>query len=568
MNRTARLDSDSDSGAGARLALEAAEDTVREQTVQLADASVALGESEDRFLRLMHGVKDYALYTLDTSGNVASWNAGAELIEGYRAEEIVGKHLSTFFQVSGDGRAQRNLEVAERTGRVEEEGWRVRKDGSKFWASVVLSAVKDPAGMLIGFAMITRDLTERKNLEEQLQQAKKLEAIGSVAASVAHDFNNLLSVILSYSELLEFDLEEGDPRRADLQEIKTAGVLAGTLTRRLLAFGRQQVIQPEVVDLCSTVSGMRAMLKRLVGVGVELSTIFPDTCGKVLVDPGQIEQVMINLAVNARDAMPDGGTVTIAAEEVALDEAYAREHAGVTAGPHVLITVTDTGTGMDAATQERMFQPFFTTKPLGKGTGLGLATVAGIVKQSGGAVGVSSELAHGTTVKVYLPLIDRNARVGPSAPPPDIERLEGHETILLVEDDEQVRVLARTILRKYGYNVLDAQSGGDALLLCEQYASKIDLLLTDVVMRRMSGRELAERLLRVRPEMKVLYMSGYTDDAAVRDGIFYSTIAFIQKPITPQSLARKVRDALDPTPPGVTELATAASGAAAQPQLA
>ncbi len=546
----ARLDGDE--GAAARLekadqalALNAAKDTVREQTAQLADATAALGESEDRFLRLMRGVKDYALYTLDTAGNVASWNAGAELIEGYRADEIIGKHLSTFYQAAADGHAQRNLEVAERTGKVEEEGWRVRKDGSKFWASVVLSAIHDPAGTLLGFAQITRDLTERKNFEEQLQQAQKLEAIGRVAASVAHDFNNLLSVILSYSELLALDFEEGDSRRADLQEIKTAGVLAGTLTRRLLAFGCQQVIQPEVVDLCPTVAGMSAMLQRLVGATVNLSMSFPPDCGKVLVDPGQIEQVIMNLAVNARDAMPEGGKLTITAEKVTLDESYAREHAGVAAGPHVLIAVSDTGVGMDVATQARMFQPFFTTKPLGKGTGLGLATVHGIVMQSGGAIEVFSELEHGTTVKVYLPTVGQMTIARTSSPPPETQRLEGSETILLVEDDEQLRLLARTVLRRYGYTVLDAQSGGDALLLCEQYTSPIDLLLTDVVMRRMSGRELAERLLQVRPQMKVLYMSGYTDDAVVRHGVFYSRIAFIQKPITPQPLVRKVREALD-----------------------
>ncbi len=519
-----------------------------DQTAALADVQTALRESEDRFLRLMRGAKDYALYMLDASGHVASWNAGAELLEGYRVEEVIGKHFSTFYQPCDHGRAQRNLATAEQTGRAEEEGWRLRKDGSTFWANVVLSSIQDPSGTLQGFAKIIHDLTERKNLEDQLNQARKMDAIGGLAAGVAHDFNNLLSVILSYSELLALGLKEGDPMRTDLEEIRSAGLLAVTLTRRLLAFGRQQVLQPKVVDLCKIVSGMESMLRRLVGEDVELISNFAPECGKVLFDLGQFEQVVMNLVVNARDAMPEGGKLTIDAVEVVLDAEYAADHVGVTAGPHVLFAVSDTGVGMDAATRARIFEPFFTTKDPGKGTGLGLATVFGIIKQSGGSIEVSSEPNHGTKVSIYLPMVDRATVVFPSVPPPNSLTLHGSETILLVEDDAQVRLLTRTILGRYGYNVLDAQSGGDALLLCEQYAGPIELLVTDVVMPRMSGRQLAERLLEVRPGMKVLYMSGYTDDAVVRHGIFYSKVAFIQKPITPEPLARKVREALDAPP--------------------
>jgi two-component system, cell cycle sensor histidine kinase and response regulator CckA len=530
-------------------ALEKPKNGAPDPTAALAEAKVALAESEDRFLRLMRGAKDYALYMLDAGGNVASWNAGAELVEGYQAEEILGKPLSTFYPASEGGHAERNLTTAAHTGRAEEEGWRVRKDGSAFWASTVLSAIHDQAGTLMGFAKITRDLSERKNWEEQLHQAQKLEAIGGLAAGVAHDFNNILSIILSYSELLSQDLAPDDPMRVDLGEIRSAGQLAVTLTRRLLAFGRQQVLQPRVVDLCEIVCSMEAMLRRLIGEDVELVTNLAPKCGKVLVDAGQIEQVLMNLVVNARDAMTNGGKLTIDAVEVDLDAAYATEHVGVTAGPHVLLAVSDTGTGMAPATQARMFEPFFTTKEPGKGTGLGLATVFGIVKQSGGTIEVSSVPKRGTTFSIYLPMADQAAPIAAKVPPPHSETLHGSETVLLVEDDPQVRVLARAILRRYGYNVLDAQSGGDAFLLCEQYAGSIDLLLTDVVMPRMSGRQLAERLLEVRPAMKVLYMSGYTDDAVVRHGIFYSKIAFIQKPITPEALARKVRDALDAPPP-------------------
>jgi PAS domain S-box-containing protein len=523
-------------------------DGVRERATALAEANTAIQESEDRFLRLVKGVKDYALYTLDADGNVASWNSGAELIEGFKEEEILGRHLSTFYTEAGieAGHAQMNLTVAAASGRAEEEGWRVRKDGSTFWASVVLSSIHDSAGRLLGFAKIVRDLTERRTWEEQLRQAQKMEAIGGLAAGVAHDFNNLLSIILSYSELLALGLKEDDPARADLQEIRNAGLLAATLTRKLLAFGRQQVLQPKIVDLCRIVGGMEKMLRRIIGEDVELIANFDPDCGRVRVDPGQLEQIVLNLVVNARDAMPNGGQLTIDAAEVALDTDFVSEHFGAKAGLYVLLTVSDTGTGMDQATQKRMFDPFFTTKEPTKGTGLGLATVFGVVKQCGGTISVASAPGQGTAIKIYLPLVEGGEAASPSSIPPAMNSsLHGSETILLVEDDQSVRVLARTILRKYGYNVLDAQGGGDAFLLCEQYTATIDLLLTDVVMPRMSGRELTERLLRVRPNMRVLYMSGYTDDAVMRHGIFYSALAFIQKPITPEALARKVRQALD-----------------------
>ena len=508
----------------------------------------ATGQHSDNLFRLLvNGVKDYAIYMLDAAGNVTSWNAGAEHINGYKSDEVLGKNFSLFYEHTDakSGRPQEALAIAARTGHAEEEGWRVRKDGSMFWASGVLSPMHDSSGALLGFAKITRDLTERRKLEEQLNQAQKLEATGSLAAGVAHDFNNVLSVVLSYSELLAAGLKAGDPMLEDLHQIRAAGLRAAALTRQLLAFSRQQALQPQIVDLTAVVGTMENMLRRLIGEDVTLTTLCAPSLGKVLVDPGQIEQVIMNLVVNARDAMPSGGTLTIETSEVVLDDKYVSDHVGAKAGPHVLLSVNDTGTGMDKETQARLFEPFFTTKGPGKGTGLGLSTVFGIVRQSGGTIQVSSEPQKGTSFKIYLPTTDGAAAVAGLAPPPSVRVLQGSETILLVEDDEAVRVLARTILRKYGYNVLDAQGGGDALLLCEQYTAPIHLLLTDVVMPRMSGRHLAERLLLVRPDMKVLYMSGYTDDAVVRHGIFYSTVAFIQKPITPELLGRKVRDALD-----------------------
>jgi two-component system cell cycle sensor histidine kinase/response regulator CckA len=404
---------------------------------------------------------------------------------------------------------------------------------------------------------VIRHSIERKAAElallrsqEQLRQSQKMEAIGSLAGGVAHDFNNLLSVILGYSRLLVDELDVGAPMRRELEAIDRAGVRAAELTRQLLAFSRQQVLRPRIVDLNEVYSGMEPMLRRVLGEDVELYSLADPALRKVTVDPGQMEQVIMNLAVNARDAMPSGGKLTVETANVELSDGDAPENVGVKAGRHVMLAVSDTGVGMDSATRARIFEPFFTTKEVGKGTGLGLATVFGIVKQSGGAIRAYSEPGVGTTFKIYFPAAHA-AAVTPSRPPepiPDRRTLLGSETVLVVEDEELVRLVVRTILRKYGYEVLEAQSAGDALIVCEQYRGTIHLLLADVVLPRVSGPQLAARLAVTRPAMKVLYMSGYTGGAMLQHGVDASSGGFLQKPIIPEVLARRVRQLLGRAP--------------------
>jgi PAS domain S-box-containing protein len=422
-------------------------------------------------------------------------------------------------------------------------GWQgVRRDGGRIWLeSVVGPMVWDGRPAALAFLI---DITERKRLEDQYRQAQKMEAVGQLAGGVAHDFNNLLTVINGFSEMMLAGLPPADPHRGAVEEIYKAGERAALLTRQLLTFSRKEVVKPRVLDLNAVVEGAARMLRRLIGEDVRLDAALATDLDRVKADPGQVEQVIMNLAVNARDAMPTGGRLTVETADVELDAGYARQHAGVAPGRYVLLAVSDTGHGMTPEVQARIFEPFFTTKAQGKGTGLGLATVFGIVKGAGGHVGVYSEVGRGTTFKVYLPSAGR-----PTDPAADGQGLPGlltgTGTLLVVEDDEQVRGLTRMALETLGYTVLEAPGGPEAVHLAGAHAGPIDLLVTDVVMPGVSGREVAEAVRMGRPGVRVLFVSGYTDDAVIRHGVLTAEMAFLQKPFTLAALGEKVRAVLD-----------------------
>jgi len=418
------------------------------------------------------------------------------------------------------------------------------KDGRLLTVQLSVRAVRNGARQVEYYETFVRDVTDQRRLQQQLVQSQKMEAVGRLAGGIAHDFNNLLTVITSYSDLLLEDLGREDAKREDVEQIRKAAEGAAALTRQLLAFSRQQVLEPKVVSLSAVVSGVEKMLRRVLGEDVDLGTVLDPDLGSVKADVGQLEQVLMNLAVNARDAMPTGGKLTIETADVEHDPDYAREHDAAPVRQFVMLAVSDTGIGMDEATKAHIFEPFFTTKEPGKGTGLGLATVYGIVKQSGGFIWVYSEPERGTTFKIYLPRVDAPAP-GRAADPAPAAVPRGTETVLLVEDAAAVRAVTRQVLERQGYAVLEAPNGEAALHLAQKHRGPIHLLLTDVVMPVMSGRQLADQLARARPDMKVLYASGYTDDSVVRHGVLEEGTAYLQKPFTPERLARKVRDVLD-----------------------
>ena len=495
---------------------------------------------------------DDAIIGKDLTGRITAWNHGAERMFGYSSAEVLGRSISILVPPDRQGEESSILARIEGgVGILHQQTVRVRRDGTPIEVSLTISPIRDATGRIVGVSKIARDLTDQRKAEASLQkveahlrQTQKMEAVGNLAGGVAHDFNNLLSVILSLTSLAIEEMKPQEPLRADLEEIHAAAEKAAGLTRQLLAFSRQQILEPTVLDLNACVHELEKLLGRLLGEHIQITVLGDPELGRVFADAGQIEQVLMNLVVNARDALPDGGQLTIETTNVHLDESYAADHYGVAAGDYVMLAVTDTGCGMDAATQARIFEPFFTTKEQGKGTGLGLSTVYGIVKQSNGHIWLYSEPGHGTTFKIYLPRTEKASLVTGSFAAASLD-LRGTETILIVEDDEAVRMTTRTILRRFGYHVLEAQSGGEALLISEQFSATIHLLVTDVIMPRLNGRQLANRLVAMRPGLKVLFVSGYTENSIVHHGVLDSGINYLQKPITPNALARKVREVLD-----------------------
>jgi PAS domain S-box-containing protein len=539
-----------------------------EARVERKRTETALRMSEARFARLANsGI--VGIVFADLHGNVFDANDAYLAIVGFSREDLAAGRINWNELVPPEWRHDTDRAVTEirATGATPpREQELFRKDGRRVPVLMGAALLDDPE--IVGFVI---DRTRQKRAEraeakraeearlehagreraeealrrseEQLRHAQKMEAVGRLAGGVAHDFNNVLSIILSYAEVLMENFRAGDPIRADLDEIRKVALRASGLTRQLLLFSRQQVTTPKVVDLNDIVVNMEKMLNRVLGEDIDLAFRLEQALGRIRVDPGHIEQVVMNLAVNARDAMPRGGKLTIETTNVVLDESYAESHLPMAPGTYVMLAVTDTGAGMESAVKARIFEPFFTTKARGKGTGLGLSTVFGIVQQAGGGIWVYSEVDIGTTFKIYLPLVHAAVDVTrPSAAP---TKLEGDETVLLVEDEEQVRAVVLAVLRRYGYRVLPAADTHDAIALCDRHPGPIDLLLTDVVMPQMSGPELAKLVAGSRPNMKILYMSGYTDDSIARHGVIDTSVAYLQKPFTPVSLATKVREALE-----------------------
>ena len=490
-----------------------------------------------------------AVIATDARGLVTFMNSVAEALTDWKQGDVSGKDLKEVFSIINKERHNVTESPVMKTiweGVVIDLSNYIlllTRNGAERTIEGSIAPLRDDKGDITGAVLVFRDITQRKVLEGQLLQAQKMEAIGGLTAGLAHDFNNLLTSVISYSSFLLESMDKDDPMRQDIEEIKKAGKRAASLTGQLLAFSRKQVLQPKVLDLNVLITNIEKMLRRLIEENVELEMVLEQEPGKVEVDPGQMEQAIMNLSINARDAMPQGGKLIIETANVDLDEAYAHSHLTVQPGPYVMLVVSDTGTGMDQETRSHIFEPFFTTKEKGVGTGLGLSTVYGIVKQSNGYIWVYSEPGQGSTFKVYLPRVEKDEEVEKEQV--SMDSLSGSETILVVEDDEEVLNLEQRIIKGHGYSVLKAQDGEEAMRVGEQHDGPIHLMVTDVVMPKMSGKELAEQLRSLYPEMKVLYISGYTDNIIFHHGVLDTGAAFLQKPFTPEVLAGKVREMLD-----------------------
>lgn len=530
---------------------------VTRDVTERLDSRERLSASEARFRQLVNAVVDYAIFQLDPRGYVLSWNTGAQRIKGYSAAEIIGQHFSKFY-TEEDRRAgmpEKGLATAQQEGRFESEGWRLRKDGTQFRALVVIDPIRDENNELVGFAKVTRDVTERheaqralKEIQEQLAASQKMEAVGQLSGGIAHDFNNLLMIVLGNLETIERQvkaLPDAPPtlRRAIANALRGTN-RAAALTSRLLAFSRRQPLNPKQLDLNKFLAGAAEFMQRTLGESVEIQAVGSAGLWSVELDPNYLESALVNLAINARDAMPRGGKITIDAANIFADEEYCRKNPELTPGPYVVLCVSDTGHGMPPDILSRVFEPFFTTKEPGQGTGLGLSQVYGFVKQSGGHVKIYSEVDHGTSVKIYFPRY-----VGDIEPEGmsdnDVLQSDGGEVILVVEDDNDLRTYIAELLRALGYRVRTVANATAALPLLQSSAQHIDLLLTDVVMPGPNGRELGKEAQRLRPGLPVLYMTGYSRNAVVHHGRLDSGVDLLQKPVNQQLLGTRVRELLD-----------------------
>ena len=520
------------------------------------NAQLSVLASEQRFRLLVQGVTDYAIFMLDPEGRVTNWNAGAARIKGYSEADIVGEHFSRFYtpEDRDAGLPWKALERARSEGRFESEGWRVRKDGSRFWANAILDAIFDESGQLVGFAKITRDLTERREAQlalersrEQLFQAQKMEAIGHLTGGLAHDFNNMLTGISGSLELMRTRLAQG--RIGDLERYivsaEGAAARAAALTHRLLAFARRQTLDTKPTNANRLVADMQELVQRTVGPAIQVETVLAVGLWPTLCDPNQLENALLNLCINGRDAMPDGGRLTIETANTWLDERGARER-DMQPGQYVAIAVTDTGTGMSPDIMARAFDPFFTTKPTGHGTGLGLSMVYGFAKQSNGQARLYSEVGAGTTVRIYLPRF-RGELVEEDAPPARIEapRAAAARTVLVVDDEPSVRMLVTEVLDELGYSAIEAPDGASGLKILQSDA-RIDMVVTDVGLPGgMNGRQMADAARQGRPAMKVLFITGYAENAAVGNGHLEPGMHVLTKPFAMDKLAARIRDIIE-----------------------
>lgn len=513
-----------------------------------------LQASQQRYRVLTESVRDYAVVALDCDGRIASWNEAAECITGFNAEETIGSSFSQLLSLDEQSPADvlaAMFDTATADGRHESELWARHKESTDYWASVIVTAMRDPDGTVVGYTAVLHDLSRQREIEsrlrkseEQLRQSQKMDAIGRLAAGIAHDFKNLITAIHGHAQFLLEDLPNGSDLRNDVVEIKRAADRAADLTRQLLTFARKQDIEPRELDVNDVIRNLEKMLRRLIRADLELTTHLSPGIPGVLADRGQLEQVIMNLVVNARDAIPAEGSISILTSSLHLDERYTAGGLDLEPGKYVMIGVTDTGIGMDADTQRHIFEPFFTTKREGEGTGLGLATVYGIVRRTGGHVSVYSEPGKGSTIKVFLPAgsFDLPPRIRDEVAVA-VTNGNGSETVLVVEDDDAIRALATRILRARGYPVLSAENGAAAIAAAEAYDGKIDLLLTDLMMPGLSGEDLAVRIRALCPGISVMFMSGFSEPAQ-DDAARAQDATFLEKPFAPDELARRVADVL------------------------